>query len=240
MQTESLSQSCPPYGTLTEPGFREATWGTMLQQSSDAFHSVSQKTPIKYLPQWVFLAIFRSHMPMTKVDEQMLNVQNKNNSCFVKRIPNKVKTTLCDILPWGLKMSTTFTYNDRTIRELFKPILKQFPALFKYQSSLHWYTRKGLDEMEFTGTKSTMNDLVSEYQQYQDTTAKKDSESEEMDVEEVYSCLVPGTTWEPCELYYPDSLFSNIHVSLCMHLLCLDITCLPPPLKHFHGGKEIF
>jgi len=36
-----------------------------------------------------------------------------------------------------------------------------------------------MDEMEFTEAESNMNDLVSEYQQYQDATA----EEEEMDEE---------------------------------------------------------
>ncbi|KAI8431683.1 hypothetical protein MSG28_016157 [Choristoneura fumiferana] len=32
---------------------------------------------------------------------------------------------------------------------------------------LHWYTGEGMDEMEFTEAESNMNDLVSEYQQYE-------------------------------------------------------------------------
>ena len=32
------------------------------------------------------------------------------------------------------------------------------------------YTGEGMDEMEFTEAESNMNDLVSEYQQYQDAT----------------------------------------------------------------------
>merc|ERR1712224_1136979 len=39
------------------------------------------------------------------------------------------------------------------------------------QGFLHWYTGEGMDEMEFTEAESNMNDLVSEYQQYQDATA---------------------------------------------------------------------
>jgi len=37
-----------------------------------------------------------------------------------------------------------------------------------------------MDEMEFTEAESNMNDLVSEYQQYQDATAE-DGEGEEDD-----------------------------------------------------------
>ncbi|KAL0724978.1 hypothetical protein Bca4012_039577 [Brassica carinata] len=39
---------------------------------------------------------------------------------------------------------------------------------------LHWYTGEGMDEMEFTEAESNMNDLVSEYQQYQDATADEE------------------------------------------------------------------
>ena len=44
---------------------------------------------------------------------------------------------------------------------------------------MHWYTGEGMDEMEFTEAESNMNDLVSEYQQYQDATAEEEGEFEE-------------------------------------------------------------
>ena len=47
-------------------------------------------------------------MSMKEVDEQMLNIQNKNSSYFVEWIPNNVKTAVCDIPPRGLKMAATF------------------------------------------------------------------------------------------------------------------------------------
>ena len=48
---------------------------------------------------------FRGRMSTKEVDEQMLNVQNKNSSYFVEWIPNNVKSAICDIPPKGLKMS---------------------------------------------------------------------------------------------------------------------------------------
>ncbi len=36
------------------------------------------------------------------------------------------------------------------------------------------YTGEGMDEMEFTEAESNMNDLVSEYQQYQDAATEED------------------------------------------------------------------
>jgi hypothetical protein len=43
----------------------------------------------------------------------------------------------------------------------------------------HWYTGEGLAENEFTEAESNMNDLVSEYQQYQDATVEEEGEFEE-------------------------------------------------------------
>uniref|UniRef100_A0A3B3Y6P5 Tubulin beta chain n=1 Tax=Poecilia mexicana TaxID=48701 RepID=A0A3B3Y6P5_9TELE len=46
-------------------------------------------------------------------------------------------------------------------------------------SGMGTYTGEGMDEMEFTEAESNMNDLVSEYQQYQDATAEEEGEFEE-------------------------------------------------------------
>ena len=45
-----------------------------------------------------------------------------------------------------------------------------------------WHT--GMDEMEFTEAESNMNDLVSEYQQYQEATAEDEGEFDEEEEEE--------------------------------------------------------
>ncbi|XP_038840967.1 tubulin beta chain-like isoform X8 [Salvelinus namaycush] len=65
------------------------------------------------------------------------------------------------------------------IQELFKRISEQFTAMFRRKAFLHWYTGEGMDEMEFTEAESNMNDLVSEYQQYQDATAEEGEFEEE-------------------------------------------------------------
>ena len=82
-------------------------------------------------------------------------------------------------------MSATFIGNSTTIQELFKGISEQFTAMFPCKAFLHWYTDEGMDEMEFTEAESNMNDLVSEYQQYQDATAEEEGEYEEEAEEEV-------------------------------------------------------
>ncbi|XP_053271031.1 tubulin beta chain-like isoform X8 [Pleuronectes platessa] len=64
------------------------------------------------------------------------------------------------------------------IQELFKRMSEQFTAMFRRKAFLHWYTGEGMDEMEFTEAESNMNDLVSEYQQYQDATAEEEGKGE--------------------------------------------------------------
>lgn len=62
----------------------------------------------------------------------------------------------------------TFVGNSTSIQELFKRVGDQFSAMFRRKAFLHWYTSEGMDEMEFSEAESNMNDLVCEYQQYQE------------------------------------------------------------------------
>ena len=50
--------------------------------------------------------------------------------------------------------------------------------------SNYLFSHSGMDEMEFTEAESNMNDLVSEYQQYQDATADDEGEFEEEEEED--------------------------------------------------------
>jgi len=81
-------------------------------------------------------------------------------------------------------MSTTFIGNSTCIQEMFKRVAEQFSLMFRRKAFLHWYTGEGMDEMEFTEAESNMNDLVSEYQQYQDVGI--DDEDEEGAEDEDY------------------------------------------------------
>jgi len=75
-------------------------------------------------------------------------------------------------------MSMTFLGNSTSIQEMFKRVSEQFTLMFRRKAFLHWYTGEGMDEMEFTEAESNMNDLVSEYQQYQDATAEDEEGGE--------------------------------------------------------------
>lgn len=78
-------------------------------------------------------------------------------------------------------MSSTFIGNTTAIQEMFKRVSEQFTSMFRRKAFLHWYTGEGMDEMEFTEAESNMNDLVSEYQQYQDATIDEEGEGDDDD-----------------------------------------------------------
>uniref|UniRef100_A0ABD2WWQ8 Tubulin beta chain n=1 Tax=Trichogramma kaykai TaxID=54128 RepID=A0ABD2WWQ8_9HYME len=112
-------------------------------------------------------AIFRGQMSMKEVEDEMLNIQNKNSPYFVDWIPNNVKTAVCDIPPKGLSISGTFLGNSTVIHEVFKRVSEQFSLMFKRKAFLHWFTGEGMEENEFTDAHADLLDLIAEYQQYE-------------------------------------------------------------------------
>ena len=85
-------------------------------------------------------ALFRGRMSSKEVDEQMLNVCNKNSSYFVEWIPNNVKASICDIPPKGLKMAVAFAGNSTAIQEMFKRVAEYFTGMFRRKAFLHWHS----------------------------------------------------------------------------------------------------
>ncbi|KAK1365974.1 Tubulin beta chain [Heracleum sosnowskyi] len=161
------SRGSQQYRTLTVPELTQQMWDSKnMMCAADPRHG-------RYL---TASAMFRGKMSTKEVDEQMINVQNKNSSYFVEWIPNNVKSSVCDIPPRGLSMASTFIGNSTSIQEMFRRVSEQFTAMFRRKAFLHWYTGEGMDEMEFTEAESNMNDLVSEYQQYQDAVADEEDE----------------------------------------------------------------
>merc|ERR1712167_451663 len=82
--------------------YRALTVPELTQQMFDAKNMMCAADPRhgRYL---TCSALFRGRMSTKEVDEQMLNVQNKNSSYFVEWIPNNIKSSVCDIPPKGLK-----------------------------------------------------------------------------------------------------------------------------------------
>ncbi|KAK9072918.1 hypothetical protein SSX86_009354 [Deinandra increscens subsp. villosa] len=203
------SRGSQQYRALTVPELTQQMWDAKnMMCAADPRHG-------RYL---TASAMFRGKMSTKEVDEQMINVQNKNSSYFVEWIPNNVKSTVCDIPPTGLKMAATFIGNSTSIQEMFRRVSEQFTAMFRRKAFLHWYTGEGMDEMEFTEAESNMNDLVSEYQQYQDATA----DDEVGDLNHLISATMSGVT---CCLRFPGQLNSDLRK--------LAVNLIPFPRLHF-------
>ncbi|XP_077191843.1 tubulin beta-1 chain isoform X1 [Paroedura picta] len=174
----------PGFAPLTARGsqqYRALSVPELTQQMFDARNMMAACDPRhgRYL---TVACIFRGRMSTKEVDEQLLSIQTKNSSHFVDWIPNNVKVAVCDIPPRGLKMAATFIGNNTAIQQLFSRVSEQFSAMFRRKAFLHWYTGEGMDEMEFSEAEGNTNDLVSEYQQYQDATADVE-EYEEVEIE---------------------------------------------------------
>merc|ERR1712212_235719 len=89
----------PGFAPITSRGsqqYRPLSVPGLTQQMFDAKNMMAACDPRhgRYL---TVPTVFRGRMSMKEVDEQMLNVQNKNSSYFVEWIPNNVKTAVCDI-----------------------------------------------------------------------------------------------------------------------------------------------
>lgn len=123
--------------------------------------------------------IFRGKVAMKEVEDSIYAARNKNSSYFVEWIPNNVQTSVCNIPPKGLSTSATFIANSTAVQELFTRTSLQFSAMFKRRAFLHWYISEGMEQVEFTEAESNLNDLISEYQQYQDATI--DDDEDELD-----------------------------------------------------------
>jgi len=60
-------------------------------------------------------ALFRGRASTKEVEEQMLNVTNKNSSYFAEWIPNNISVSLCDIPRTAVPLSATFMGNNTAI-----------------------------------------------------------------------------------------------------------------------------
>jgi tubulin beta len=161
-----------PLTSRASQNYLQMTLPELTQQQFDPKNMMCAADPRhgRYL---TCACLFRGRISTKEVDEQMLNVVNKNSSYFVEWIPNNVKASICDIPPKGLMMSSTMIGNNTAIQEVWKRLSDQFRVMFRRKAYLCWYTGEGMDEMEFPEAESNINDLIAEYQQYQDATTEE-------------------------------------------------------------------
>ncbi|KAJ4198916.1 hypothetical protein NW759_016191 [Fusarium solani] len=168
-----------PLTSLSSRSFRAITIPELTQQLFDPKNamSASDYRNGRFLTCSAILKV-----SINKVKDQIRQTQNRNSSYFIEWIPNNIQTALCSVPPSGLNLSSTFVGNSTAIQELFKRIGSQFALMFRRKAFLHWYTGEGMDEMEFTEAESNMNDLISEYQQYQEAEVGDEEYDEEEEI----------------------------------------------------------
>ncbi|KAK4538253.1 hypothetical protein CDCA_CDCA16G4278 [Cyanidium caldarium] len=176
-----FSVSLAPLTATASTAYRHVSIADLTQQMFDAKNQFAACDPRqgRYL---TAAAYFRGATISTKdVDEQMSQVQSKNSAYFVEWIPHNIKSSVCGVPPKGQQLSCAFVGNTTAVQEIFKRVGEQFSAMFRRKAFLHWYTGEGMDPMEFTEAESNMNDLVSEYQQYEQAVAEEEDDDAEMD-----------------------------------------------------------
>merc|ERR1712032_1412092 len=120
-----------------------------------------------------------------------------------------------------------------------------FTAMFRRKAFLHWYTGEGMDEMEFTEAESNMNDLVSEYQQYQDATAEEEGGStkrrESMTCNLDNRCGRPASEavcgrHNPVQQPYRVSRCGRLHNASTPEQVCQDANTIGKPCMQRDSG----
>ncbi|KAF6775316.1 hypothetical protein AHF37_05805 [Paragonimus kellicotti] len=161
----------PGFSPLTSrysQAYRSYSVHDLTSQMFDAKNLMAACDPRhgKYL---TVAAMFRGRISVKEVDEEMLNVQNKNSANFVEWIPSNIKTAVCDIPPRGMKMAVTFIGNSTAMQDIFRRIADQYVAMFRRKAFVHWYAAEGMEESEFVDAENNVGDLINEYQQFQDS-----------------------------------------------------------------------
>jgi len=146
----------------------------------EAFHPGSyfgSSTPShgRYLTAFASL---RGKIPSSDAEQEAKQVLQKNSSYFVEWIPHNLNLGIGFQSPTDTDSSVSVLANSTSIQECLKSYSECFTAMFRRKSFLCWYTGAGLDEFQFTSAESKINDVVSEYQQYQDATSHDDGGGE--------------------------------------------------------------
>ncbi|KAJ3884865.1 beta-tubulin 2 [Lentinula edodes] len=120
--------------------------------------------------------IFRGKVASREAEVAVHDLQMRNSQYFVEWIPDNVSVSLVSVPPAGQKLAATALSNSTAVQELFTRTLGAFSAMYKRGAFLHWYTGEGMDHMEFSEAESNTQDLIAEYQQYQEASVADEEE----------------------------------------------------------------
>ncbi|KAF9499979.1 beta-tubulin 2 tubb2 [Pleurotus eryngii] len=176
----------PSYAPLYDPKakqFQKSSVPELVQQLFDRRNLLVACDP-RYGRYLTAATIFRGKNSSRDVDVAIRDLQTKNSAQFVEWIPDNVSVSLCSVPPVGQTQAATALINSTSIQELFKRTLTGFSAMYKRGAFLHWYTGEGMDTMEFTEAESNVQDLIAEYQQYQEASVDEDEDVGDFQEEE--------------------------------------------------------
>lgn len=115
--------------------------------------------------------LFRGkNMSALEAEKSISNLRNKNSGSFVEWIPDNTMTSVCQV-PSSfnqLDVSGTFLTNSTSISQSFKTLGDNFEKMLRAKAYVHWYTQEGMDLTEFNEALANVQDLVADYQQYQE------------------------------------------------------------------------
>ncbi|KAG8861743.1 Tubulin beta-2 chain [Tulasnella sp. 330] len=170
----------PSYAPIVPPG-RQAFQNMNVQElTTSLFYGKSYLIDANPLfGKWLTAAtIFRGKFQSRDCEHAVQQLQQKHSSSFVEWIPDNISITLCTVPPVGQRQAAVCLANMTSIKDVFKRSLDQFSAMFKRRAFLMWYEGEGMDPMEFTEAESNVQDLIAEYQQYENATAEDEEEFE--------------------------------------------------------------
>jgi tubulin beta len=169
-----------PLTNTQNSAFRQYSVAELTSQQFDAKNMMCACDPYRgrYL---TAAAIFRGKVATRDVDECMREIHQRYAAYFVEWIPNNITTSVSAVAPEGTPMATTFLGNNTAIQELFSRTSEQFQVMYRRRAYLHWFTSEGMDDMEFSEAAANLDDLITEYQQYQEATVEDEVEGAEVE-----------------------------------------------------------
>jgi tubulin beta len=119
------------------------------------------------------------------LDQAVLSVQSKNSSYFVEYFPSNITVSYSGksgVLSNDAKLINTESLACMAMttasQELFKGLTERFTQMFRRKARVHYLIAGGISKMTLTECESSVNDLASSFQQYQDAVAQEDIDEE--------------------------------------------------------------
>lgn len=105
-----------------------------------------------------------------EVDKTMKLFSDKASQSFVEWIPNRLMSSVCRSSAFNLPMTGGALLNSTSVIANMQRVVCNFEKMYYRKAYVHWYTQEGMDVQEFDESLNNLKDLISEYEQYQDSS----------------------------------------------------------------------